>query len=982
MDDLLDLDWDKKPAAPPLRQQGAAAPAYRAPGQSSTYSFDALTRSMPSTAAQTQKKPSPSPSPTPPMGYSLSSQSQAPKAQAQAQASAAKTGDAFSSLFAGAAGGGGGQATSGAGASSSSAPKANSNLSMAQRLQGNSSNNHSLLNPTRANQSQKANGDAWSGLESLGFSQPASKGPSPSVSQNQSNDDFFNFDDFTSQKATPRAPTAAAARSKASPAAPPAAAPQPKSKDPFDFSDFEDPGDSQSSALGGGGGGGGEGGRRKEPERPSEGPMKTAQTGLSRGPGLLGDDDYDDGIDDGILGALGGPPGRAKPAAMATAMATGASQPRPASPPPHIIGQVVEMGFSPFEAREALARTGNDESAALEQLLASSSSSKATERPSHSSQEQEDRRYAERLQRREQAAQRPPASSNGRNGPERKRREDERDAAEDGQVDWQKQADQIYAQASELGASVFSKANAFWTTAKAQAQRALEERNNNNLDGQGSSAASSGRNSPASGSERAKSRRWAVPSRDGRSTPRKEWEGKPRWMVEAEAAAAAEEEEEEQSRPKKQPSGETAPTSSFRDDDDGDEVAPAPPFLPARPEGSRPREDAPRNLWDMDPQAPPPSSSAPARPQASKPRPGAAAAAAPASGARRTPAAKAAAAAAAARTARPIEEDGAAAVESSKRHKARGNEHFKKGAYGEAETAYSAGLDALDAHPKSLRRVPLLNNRANARLKNGDARAVLADTKDVLVLIVAGGKSPFTLYRPSGEAPLPGALAQEVNLRDGYAKALLRRAQAEEMLEQWDTARSVWTLLERYEKEEGSSGTTGVTNLRAAQEGAKRCQKMLQPAAASEGGAQAAGVQHKDVVRQKVDRATARAVAKAEESARARIRAENAATAAEEAAKHALRDGVDARILAWKGGKEANVRALLASLQDVVWDGLGWKKVGMHELVTDAQVKRNYMKAIGKLHPDKLTPRNNSLEERLLGGAVFSVLNDAWSAQP
>jgi hypothetical protein len=168
------------------------------------------------------------------------------------------------------------------------------------------------------------------------------------------------------------------------------------------------------------------------------------------------------------------------------------------------------------------------------------------------------------------------------------------------------------------------------------------------------------------------------------------------------------------------------------------------------------------------------------------------------------------------------------------------------------------------------------------------------------------------------------------------------------MLEQWDTAKSVWTLLERYEKEEGS-GKGGMINLRAAQDGSRRCNKMIK----SGGEDDVQGIA--PVSQQKVHSAAVQAIAKAERMAKERIRSENAVAAAEEAEKDSLRDVVDGRILSWKTGKENNVRALLASLQDVVWPGLNWKKVGMHELVMDNQVKRCYMRAIGKLHPDKVS---------------------------
>ena len=85
-----------------------------------------------------------------------------------------------------------------------------------------------------------------------------------------------------------------------------------------------------------------------------------------------------------------------------------------------------------------------------------------------------------------------------------------------------------------------------------------------------------------------------------------------------------------------------------------------------------------------------------------------------------------------------------------------------------------------------------------------------------------------------------------------------------------------------------------------------------------------------------------------------KLRQANQAQEQEEQIKANLKDSVDARLTAWKAGKETNVRALVASLETVLWPELGWQKVGLHELVTPNQVKVRYMKAIAKLHPDKV----------------------------
>lgn len=62
-----------------------------------------------------------------------------------------------------------------------------------------------------------------------------------------------------------------------------------------------------------------------------------------------------------------------------------------------------------------------------------------------------------------------------------------------------------------------------------------------------------------------------------------------------------------------------------------------------------------------------------------------------------------------------------------------------------------------------------------------------------------------------------------------------------------------------------------------------------------------------------------------------------------------------ARVAEWTEGKKKNIRALLCSMDKVLWDGADrWKQVGMHELVSADQVKKVYRKAVLAVHPDKV----------------------------
>lgn len=78
----------------------------------------------------------------------------------------------------------------------------------------------------------------------------------------------------------------------------------------------------------------------------------------------------------------------------------------------------------------------------------------------------------------------------------------------------------------------------------------------------------------------------------------------------------------------------------------------------------------------------------------------------------------------------------------------------------------------------------------------------------------------------------------------------------------------------------------------------------------------------------------------------------------------------------WISGKENNIRALLSTLHEIVWEDSGWTQLGMHDLVNPGQVKKQYFKAALVVHPDKTTKTPyESLAKR-----IFMELNDAFKA--
>lgn len=81
------------------------------------------------------------------------------------------------------------------------------------------------------------------------------------------------------------------------------------------------------------------------------------------------------------------------------------------------------------------------------------------------------------------------------------------------------------------------------------------------------------------------------------------------------------------------------------------------------------------------------------------------------------------------------------------------------------------------------------------------------------------------------------------------------------------------------------------------------------------------------------------------------------------------------KILEWTEGKKANIRALLCSLHTVVWEDCRWARCDMSQLVSPADVKRNYRKACLAVHPDK---QMGTLNENI-AKMIFMELNNAWS---
>lgn len=101
-------------------------------------------------------------------------------------------------------------------------------------------------------------------------------------------------------------------------------------------------------------------------------------------------------------------------------------------------------------------------------------------------------------------------------------------------------------------------------------------------------------------------------------------------------------------------------------------------------------------------------------------------------------------------------------------------------------------------------------------------------------------------------------------------------------------------------------------------------------------------------------------------------------TQQEQEEKSRLAEALDEEIKRWAAGKEGNLRALLSSLQYVLWPECGWQAVSLTDLITSTSVKKVYHKATLCVHPDKVQQKRASLREKYIAEKVFDILKEAF----
>ena len=275
------------------------------------------------------------------------------------------------------------------------------------------------------------------------------------------------------------------------------------------------------------------------------------------------------------------------------------------------------------------------------------------------------------------------------------------------------------------------------------------------------------------------------------------------------------------------------------------------------------------------------------------------------------------------------------AMSASNSQREAGNAHYKRGDYSAAHQSYATAISHLPkAHPIV---IILLVNHALTSLKIGEPRTAISDANSAISIIGTSKGESETVDLKNGEQPK--------SMREFYGKALMRKAEALEQIEKWPEAAAVW----REAVEGGHGGATSI-------QGRIRTEKAANPQTVR---AKSAPPRKPSLTprRSAMGKLSGRPIVVSSASSEAavnRLRAAHAAAEKADDEKFALADSVGARVTLWKGGKADNLRALLSSLEIVLWPEAEWKKIGMAELVLPNKVKIQYMKGIAKVHPDKV----------------------------
>jgi DnaJ domain. len=108
--------------------------------------------------------------------------------------------------------------------------------------------------------------------------------------------------------------------------------------------------------------------------------------------------------------------------------------------------------------------------------------------------------------------------------------------------------------------------------------------------------------------------------------------------------------------------------------------------------------------------------------------------------------------------------------------------------------------------------------------------------------------------------------------------------------------------------------------------------------------------------------------------AQATMKKEEENQAAKEKAYQELEDSI--RKWAGKDKQRNNIRTLLCTVHTIVWEGCRWNSLSLSDLMTNAQIKKHYYKAVTIFHPDK--NQDGDYRQKYISERITNELNAAW----
>lgn len=275
-------------------------------------------------------------------------------------------------------------------------------------------------------------------------------------------------------------------------------------------------------------------------------------------------------------------------------------------------------------------------------------------------------------------------------------------------------------------------------------------------------------------------------------------------------------------------------------------------------------------------------------------------------------------------------------------------EKYKSGDYTSSLEHY---LDASNVIPSDHPFQIIINsNLALVYSKLGNPKKQLAVSEKGLKLINEN-------FNDSPVSKLSTVIIEDnKNVKSFWIKLMLKKAESLEFLEKWNDAKSAYELLI-------SSGE----NSKPVMDGKNRCVKAINPKPVQK---TSNNIPKKSpTVNTNITRKNNEAVKKVYES--------NLKQKKDEEEKFLLHDKIEDKLNNWRAGKKDNIRALICSLDTILWPQLNWKPIKLTDLVLDKKVKICYMKAVSKTHPDKIS-KDETVENKMIANGVFITLNEAW----